>query len=330
MLPFVAGDSVSPYSRVKIAPIVLSALIPTLSGLTVPEAAPVQPVKTYPGAGSAVRVAVVPVRYFPPAARFVILPLVAGLSATVYCRTNVAPIVASAATVTASGLVVPLAPPVQPVKTYPAAGSAVSVAVVPMRYFPPAPKPVMLPFVTALSVSVYCRTNVAPIVASAATVTARGLVVPLAPPVQPVKTYPAAGTAVSVAVVPVRYFPPVAKPVILPLAASDSVTVYCRTNAAPIVASDSTVTASGLVVPEAVPVQPVKTYPAAGSAVSVAVVPVRYFPPVARPVMLPFVAALSVTVYWRTNVAPIVASAATVTARGLVVPEAEPVQPVKA
>jgi hypothetical protein len=55
----------------------------------------------------------------------------------------------------------------------------------------------MLPFVTALSVTVYWRTKVAPIVASASTVTASGLVVPLAPPVHPVKTYPAAGTAVS-------------------------------------------------------------------------------------------------------------------------------------
>ena len=91
--------------------------MPTLSGLTVPEADPVQPVKTYPAAGTAVSVAVVPVRYFPPAARPVILPFVTALSVTVYCRTNVAPIVASDSTGTASGLVVPLAPPVQPVKT---------------------------------------------------------------------------------------------------------------------------------------------------------------------------------------------------------------------
>ena len=83
------------------------------------------------------------------------LPLVVPLSVTVYCRTNVAPIVASDSTVTASGLVVPLAPPVHPVKAYPGAGSAVSVAVVPLRYFPPAARPATLPLVVALSVTVY-------------------------------------------------------------------------------------------------------------------------------------------------------------------------------
>ena len=283
--------------------------------------------KTYPAAGTPVSVAVVPVRYFPPAARPVILPFVAALSVTVYCRTKVAPIVASASTVTASGLVVPEADPVQPVKTYPAAGTAVSVAVVPVRYFPPVAKPLMLPLVAALSVTVYCRTNVAPIAASASTVTASGLVVPLAPPVHPVKAYPAAGSAVSVAVVPVRYFPPVAKPVMLPFVTALSVTVYCRTNVAPIVASASTVTASGLVVPLAPPVHPVKTYPAAGTAVNVAVVPVRYFPPAARPVILPLVASLSVTVYCRTNVAPTVLSAFMIIGRGFCVPLAAPVQP---
>ena len=97
-----------------------------------------------------------------------------------------------------------------------------------MRYFPPTAKPVMLPFVASLKVTVYSRVNVAPIVWSCVTVIAKGLSTPLAPPVHPVKTYPAAGTAVSVAVVPVRYFPPTARPVILPFVASPKVTVYSK------------------------------------------------------------------------------------------------------
>ena len=96
----------------------------------------------------------------------------------------------------------------------------------PVTYFPPAARPVILPFVAALSVTVYCRVKIAPIVWSCVTVIASGFTTPLAPPVHPVKTYPAAGTAVSSAVVPVRYFPPAAKPVILPFVAAPSVTVY--------------------------------------------------------------------------------------------------------
>ena len=107
-------------------------------------------------------------------------------------------------------------PPLQPVKVEPAAGAAVKVMAVPLAYVAEqvAPQampagalktvPVPAPFGLTVSVKV-CRAKVAVTVVAALSVTVQVPVPEQPPPLQPLKTEPAAGAAVKVMAVPLAY-----------------------------------------------------------------------------------------------------------------------------
>src|SRR5438093_1153405 len=104
---------------------------------------------------------------------------------------KVAVTVVTAPRVTVHGPVPVQAPPLQPVKTEPASGAAVSVTSVPL-----------LPVAALLTVGREVGLKVAVTVVAAANVTVHGPVPVQAPPLQPVKAEPVVGAAVSVTGVP--------------------------------------------------------------------------------------------------------------------------------
>src|SRR5437867_7480032 len=124
---------------------------------------------------------------------------------------NVAVTAVAAVRVTAQGPVPVQMPPLQPVKTDPVAGVAVSVTTVPLTKLAVQMEPQSIPpgvLVTApaapalKTVTAKTGVKVAVTAVAAVSVTMQGPVPVQVPPLQPVKTDPAAGVAVSVTTVP--------------------------------------------------------------------------------------------------------------------------------
>src|SRR5207249_3856476 len=155
-----------------------------------------------------------------PAGALVTVPIPAplGMSVTAkLCTAKVAVTVVAAVTVTTQESVPVHAPPLQPVKTDPAAGAAVSATTVPLTKLAvqvtpqsiPAGVLVTVPVPVPLGVTVRakpCGAKVAVTVVAAVTVTVQGSVPLHPPPLQPVKTEVASGFAVNTTAVPLRKF----------------------------------------------------------------------------------------------------------------------------
>src|SRR5213079_2985666 len=188
---------------------------------------------------------------------------------------------------------VPAHAPLQPENVAPAAAVAVSVTAVPGANAATHVAPQLIPAGLLLTLpgpavatdSVKpCCTKVAVTVVSAPSVTTQGPASEQPPPLQPAKTEPGSAFAVSVTVAPVEYWAaqvtgqPIAPSVLLivplpePLLATVSVTVGSSKAAITVVAS-ATASLQALVPAQPPPVQPLKTLPAAGVAVSVTTAP---------------------------------------------------------
>lgn len=217
----------------------LVALDIVTTQLPVPEQPPpLQPMKAVPKVGRAVRVTVVPlgklatqpVPQLMPAGVLVMVPV--PLPAIVMPSTWVVGTAKLAVTAVAAAIVttqvpVPVQPPLQPAKTEPAAGVAVSVTVLPAEYeaeqalpqLIPAgllamdPRPV--PATVTLSGKVWSA-NVALTLVAAVTDTVQASVPEQPPPLQPVKLEFAVGVAVSVTEEPLAYPAEQALPQLMP------------------------------------------------------------------------------------------------------------------
>src|SRR5947208_1536488 len=165
-----------------------------------------------------------------PAGGLVTVPIPAplGMSVTAkLCTAKVAVTVVAAVTVTTQESVPVQASPLQPVKTDPAAGAAVSVTTVPLTKLAvqvtpqsiPAGALVTVPTPVPLGATVsvkFWSANVAVTVVAAVTVTTQGSEPVHPPPLQPVNTEPTAGVAVNVTAVPLRKFAEQLAPQLIP------------------------------------------------------------------------------------------------------------------
>lgn len=200
---------------------------PTVWTMQVPvpeQPPPLQPLNVEPVAGMAVKVTALPLANAAehvapqeiPAGLLVTLPVPAPVGLTVsvkVCTAKVAVTVVAAPSVTTQVPVPVQPPPFQPVKVEPAAGAAVRVTAVPLANGPahaaphemPAGElvtvPEPAPALVTVSVKV-CTVKVAVTVVAALSVTVQVPVPEHPPPLQPVKTEPAAGAAVRVTAVP--------------------------------------------------------------------------------------------------------------------------------
>jgi len=199
----------------------------------------------------------------------------------------------AAETVTVQGPVPVQPPPLQPAKTELTLGVAAStttaplaklaVQVAPQLMSPGVPVTVPLPSPLRPTASVKVGAKVAVTVVAAETVTVQGPVPVQPPPLQPAKTEPVLGVAVSTTTVPlvklaVQLAPqlmspgvPVTVPVPSPLRATVSVKIGVKL-AVTVVAAES-VTVQGPVPVQPPPLQPTKTELAPGVAVSTTIVP---------------------------------------------------------
>jgi hypothetical protein len=189
-----------------------------------PEQPPsLQPLNVDPAAGAAVKVTAVPlanrlvhvVPHEMPAGELVTVPEPAPALVTVsvkVCTAKLAVTVVAALSVRVQVPVPEQPPPLQPVKAEPAAGVAVKLTAVPLAnavaHVAPQEMPagllvtVPVPAPVLLTVSVKLCANVAATVVAALSVTVQVPVPVQPPPLQPVKTEPAAGVAVRVSAVP--------------------------------------------------------------------------------------------------------------------------------
>jgi hypothetical protein len=288
--------------RVKIAVALSGAFIVGLHA-PVPLQAPLQPLKTDSAAGVAVSCAVLPIgtralQRLPQLMAVLLepmvpapVPLLAALKLT--CVTTKLAATFCAWFIATLQLPVPLQAPLQPVKADPLAGRAVRVTTVPslkslLQVVPqlmPEGEDTMLPLPSPrrdVVKACVMRVKVAVTVAAVAIETVQTLALPVQAPLQPAKRVPAAGVAVSVTAVltdsvAVQVLPQlmpaddVTEPAPVPLRLTVSVCV-ARVKVAPTLCAAVTLRLQ-LPVPLQAPVQPLKTEPAAGVAVSVAVVP---------------------------------------------------------
>ena len=108
----------------------------TVSGLALPVASPLQPANCCPAPGLAVSVTVVPLSYVGWSGLLATVPLPVVLTVSAYVvggsAVNVAVMLLSAVMLTVSGLALPVASPLQPVKVKPALAVAVSITLVPL------------------------------------------------------------------------------------------------------------------------------------------------------------------------------------------------------
>jgi hypothetical protein len=239
VVPATSGLSVKVVPGLKVAVTDVAAVTVTGQVPMPVQPPPLQPVKVEPAFGVAVSVTTVPivtvveqvVPQLMPAGELVTVPVPVPALVTVSVKDacmKVAVTDVAAVTVTAQ-VPVPVGqpPPLQPVKMDPAAGAAVRVTTVPVvtvveQVVPqliPAGElvtvPVPAPALVTVSAKDACM-KVAVTVVAAFTVTVQEVAVPLQPPLQPLKTDPAAGAAVKVTAVPFVYDPEHVVPQLMP------------------------------------------------------------------------------------------------------------------
>jgi len=305
--PVTETDSGKLVATENVAPTLFAPVIATLQVGAVPVHAPVQPVKVEPLTGDSPSVTVVPtgscaVHVVAPLPQLMPPPVTTPgpSTATVSGAVEPTPPVKVAATLfepfirIVQLIAVPPQAPLQPVKTAPVAGVAVSVTdwfstklaeqEVPLlpQLMAPAP-PLTLPLPLTKTVSCGAGAKVAPTVSLSVIVTEHAGTVPEHAPVQPVKTKPSLAVAVSVTVefrgteAAQVGGQPIGPPLTAPPPETETVSRRVSVELAQAAFTDwspLSKTVQATLVPLQAPLHPEKTFPSVGCSSTVSVEPV--------------------------------------------------------